>query len=62
VRVTDDRIGELAVQGVVPKLSETPGHIEHLGVALGAHNQEIYAKRLGLSDEELAVLREEGVI
>jgi crotonobetainyl-CoA:carnitine CoA-transferase CaiB-like acyl-CoA transferase len=62
VRVTDDRVGELAVQGVVPKLSETPGHIEHLGVALGAHNQEIYAKRLGLSDEELAVLREEGVI
>ena len=62
VRVSDDRIGELAVQGVVPKLSETPGEIKHLGAALGAHNRDIYMERLGLSEEELAALREEGVI
>ena len=62
VRVKDDRVGELAVQGVVPKLSETPGKIKHLGAELGAHNREIYMDRFGLSEEELAALREEGVI
>ncbi len=62
MRVSDDRIGELAVQGVVPKLSETPGKINHLGAELGAHNRDIYMDRLGLSEEELAALREEGVI
>jgi succinyl-CoA:(S)-malate CoA-transferase subunit B len=62
MRVNDDRIGELAVQGVVPKLSETPGEIKHLGAALGAHNREIYMDGLGLSEKEMADLREEGVI
>ncbi|TDJ17939.1 MAG: CoA transferase [Gammaproteobacteria bacterium] len=62
VRVKDDRVGELTVQGVVPKLSETPGKIKHLGVELGAHNREIYMDRFGLSEKELAALREEGVI
>jgi len=62
VRVKDDRVGELAVQGVVPKLSETPGKIKHLGPDLGAHNREIYMDRLGLGDDELAALREQGVI
>ena len=62
MRVSDDRIGELAVQGVVPKLSETPGKITHLGAELGAHNRDIYMDRLGLSEEDLTALREEGVI
>ncbi|TFH49262.1 MAG: hypothetical protein E4H01_04610 [Lysobacterales bacterium] len=62
VRVKDERIGELAVQGVVPKLSETPGEIRHLGADLGAHNREIYMERLGLSEKELAALRDQGVI
>ncbi len=62
VRVNDPRVGELAVQGVVPKLSETPGEIKHLGVELGAHNREIYMDGFGLSEKELAALREQGVI
>ena len=62
VRVKDARIGDLAVQGVVPKLSETPGAIKHLGAELGAHNREIYMQELGVGEDELADLREEGVI
>jgi len=62
MRVKDPRIGELAVQGVVPKLSETPGEIKHLGAAMGAHNREIYLHRLGLSEEEFDALRAQGVI
>jgi crotonobetainyl-CoA:carnitine CoA-transferase CaiB-like acyl-CoA transferase len=60
--VKDDRVGELAVQGVVPKLSETPGKIKHLGADLGANNREVYMDRLGLSEKEFAALREAGVI
>ncbi len=62
MRVKDDRIGELAVQGVVPKLSETPGKIKHLGAEMGAHNRDIFMGDLGLSEEELAALRNEGVV
>ena len=62
VRIADDRVGELAVQGVVPKLSETPGSIRHLGADMGAHNAEVFGERLGLSEAEIAALRDEGVI
>ncbi len=62
VRVADERVGELSVQGVVPKLSATPGSIRHLGADMGAHNDEIYRDTLGLTDDEIAALRDEGVI
>jgi len=62
VRVQDERVGELAVQGVVPKLSETPGKITHLGADMGAHNRDIFMGELGLSEEELSALRNEGVV
>ena len=62
MRVPDPRLGELAVQGVVPKLSATPGQIKHLGVEMGAHNQEIYRQELGLSHEDFERLRAAGVL
>ena len=62
MRVPDPRLGELAVQGVVPKLSGTPGKIKHLGVAMGAHNQEIYREELGLSQQEYERLQAAGVL
>jgi len=55
--------GLLHVVGVVPKLSRTPGAIDHLGsVRPGEHNEEIYGRRLGLSSEALDGLRARGVI
>lgn len=62
VRVPDERIGALAVPGVVPKLSATPGRIEHLGPNLGSSNAQVYGDLLGLSAAEIAGLRERGVI
>ena len=58
----DPRVGEIAVPNVVPCLSATPGQVNWLGPALGAHNREIYAGRLGLTDAELAALEEAKVI
>ena len=55
--------GLLAMAGVVPKLSRTPGRIETTGpVELGAHNEEVYCGRLGLSRDDLAALRRKNVV
>jgi crotonobetainyl-CoA:carnitine CoA-transferase CaiB-like acyl-CoA transferase len=56
-------IGALAMPGVVPRLTETPGQVRHAGPARpGQDNEEIYGSRLGLSSAELARLRERKVI
>jgi len=55
-------IGTVAMPGLVPKLSETPGGIEWYGGALGSHNKEIYGRVLGLSPEEIEQLVRQGVI
>lgn len=60
--VTDDRVGEVAVPNVVPRLTETPGGLDWLGPPLGAHNQEILGDLLGLDAARLAELKDKGVI
>lgn len=62
VRVPDERVGALAMPGVIPKFSATPGRIEHLGPDLGSHNDSIYGELLGLDASEIAGLKERGVI
>lgn len=62
IRVADDRIGDLAVANVVPRLTETPGSVDTLGPALGAHNAEVYGDLLGLGRTELDALADKGVI
>jgi succinyl-CoA---D-citramalate CoA-transferase len=52
----------LAMQGIVPRFSETPGAIRWTGPGLGAHNREIYQGLLGLDDREYENLEQEGVI
>ncbi len=53
---------KLAMQGIVPKFSSSPGKIRWAGPALGAHNSETYQGLLGLEQNEMEALREEGVI
>ena len=53
----------LAMVGVVPRLTATPGRVESLGpVEVGAHNEEIYCGRLGLSRDDLRALIARGVV
>ncbi len=55
--------GLLAMAGVVPRLAASPGRIDHTGpVEVGAHNEEIYCGRLGLSGDELRALAARGII
>ncbi len=53
---------KLKVPGIMPKFSRTPGEIKWAGLALGESNTEIYGDMLGLSDEEIKKMREEGII
>ncbi|GIH80837.1 CaiB/BaiF CoA transferase family protein [Planobispora longispora] len=62
VRVPHPDFGELAMQNVTPRLSETPGGVRSPGPALGRHNDEVYRGLLGLGEEEMARLRTERVI
>ena len=62
VRVPDPDLGEAVVSNVVPRFSETPGSIDFLGPAMGAHNEEVYCGELGYSGERLARLKEKGII
>jgi crotonobetainyl-CoA:carnitine CoA-transferase CaiB-like acyl-CoA transferase len=52
----------LKIPAMVPKLSDTPGRTDWPGPEIGEFNDEIYRELLGLSAEELASLREQGVI
>ncbi|MGH9042065.1 MAG: CaiB/BaiF CoA transferase family protein [Acidimicrobiia bacterium] len=55
------RLGPVAVPGVVPHLTSSPGSVRELGRDLGQDNEEVYG-RLGHSAAEIAAWREEGVI
>ena len=53
--------GPLRVPGVLPKLSRTPGRIGNGGPQLGEHTDDVLAG-LGLSEAQVAGLRERGII
>jgi succinyl-CoA---D-citramalate CoA-transferase len=60
--VPDENLGTLPQPGVVPKLSLTPGRVDHAGASLGRHTDEILTSLLGMSSTEIAALRAERVI
>jgi crotonobetainyl-CoA:carnitine CoA-transferase CaiB-like acyl-CoA transferase len=63
VAIDDEAVGEtVIVPAVIPRLSETPGEIRHLGPRLGQHTEELLRDLLGLDDAEIASLRDKGVV
>ncbi|MEM2983353.1 MAG: CoA transferase [Candidatus Bathyarchaeia archaeon] len=62
IEIEDRDIGLVKMQNVTPRLSRTPGKVKSSAPGLGEHNREIYMGLLGLTDEELKILKEEGVI
>ncbi|MFH1342789.1 MAG: CoA transferase [Pseudomonadota bacterium] len=61
VSVADDELGDVRMQCVVPRFSETLVSVRRAGPALGQHNDETYAA-LGLTAQEIARLRAAGTI
>jgi crotonobetainyl-CoA:carnitine CoA-transferase CaiB-like acyl-CoA transferase len=59
--VDDDDLGPLAMHNVLWRMSDTPGRIRFTGRPLGADTDEVLGD-VGVSDEQLALLRERAVI
>lgn len=62
LKVPHPEFRNLVMQNVFPKLTATPGKVNFPGQPMGASNHAIYQDLLGLSDDDLADLRSEGVI
>jgi crotonobetainyl-CoA:carnitine CoA-transferase CaiB-like acyl-CoA transferase len=54
--------GRLKIPAMVPKLSKTPGRTDWAGGEVGDFNDKVYGGLLGLSADEMAQLKERGVI
>ena len=61
VPVPDSDGGTVRMHNVFPAFSRTPGQIRWPGGALGQDNRAVFGE-IGLSDTDLAVLRETGII
>jgi len=62
VSVPHPDFGELRMQNVAPKLSETPGSIRSPSPALGQHNDEIYQQLLGFAQDQYEKLKARKVV
>ena len=58
VPVADSELGEIRMQGIVPKL-KCAGSVRRAGPALGQHTDEVYSVLLGLSGDELLARADE---
>ena len=62
ITVEDEDLGEVTLSGVFPKMSETPGRVEHTGPHLGEDTLEVLLDRTSASVEDLESLYDEGII
>ncbi len=62
VRMSDGPVENLAIPGVVPRLSKTPGRVTSLGPTLGDSTEQVMRELLGLAANEIAKFREQRVI
>ncbi len=62
VKWEDNQVGRVKGTGISPSFSATPGKIWRGSVPVGHDNEQIYTHFAGLSREEVAQLKEKGVI
>jgi formyl-CoA transferase len=62
VSVEDPDLGEVRMQGVVPRLTNHPGEVWRTAPALGEDNERVYSGYLGLGDDKVAELKRSGTI
>lgn len=55
-------MGEVRVDGLPVRLSDTDWRFERSGPVLGQHNVEVFGRLLGMSADEVAALKAEGVL
>jgi formyl-CoA transferase len=62
VSVQHPDYGDLKMQNVAPKLSETPGRIRSIAPGVGEHNDQVYLELLGLPGGRYEELKAKRVI
>ncbi len=62
VKVAHPVFGDLAMQNVAPRLSDTPGRVVSPGPELGEHNADVFKGLLKLDDARISELAERGII
>ncbi len=62
VSVPHPVFGQVKMQNVFPKMSETPGSVRWPGEGLGAHTDEVLMQVADLSADEVADLRKRGIV
>jgi len=62
INVKDNELGNLKMQGLVAKFSETPGAVNMAGQKLGESNHDVYVNWLGMTNDELDELHSRGVL
>jgi formyl-CoA transferase len=62
VSADDPVIGEIKMQGVFPRLSETPGAVRWPAKPLGADNERVWREMTGVDAARFAALKARGVI
>ena len=62
VLIDDAHLGPVCLVAPTPRLSATPGQIQHTGPTLGEHNAEVYREWIGIGEEELSRLVESGLV
>jgi len=62
LRVQTDDIGTMAMRGIIPRLTETPGAVERAGGALSRDNHEVLSRMLGLTEAEIQALEANAII
>jgi crotonobetainyl-CoA:carnitine CoA-transferase CaiB-like acyl-CoA transferase len=62
IEIEDEDLGKLRMTNAFPFMSETPAVVRHPGQRKGQSNEDILCGELGVSKDELAKLKDEGVI
>ena len=60
--VPDPDLGQVRMQNLIFRMSDTPGAIRWTGKALGADNDAVFKGELGMTDAEVAALKAAGAI
>ncbi|WP_253186469.1 CoA transferase [Streptomyces abyssalis] len=62
VTVEDPDLGPVRMQAVIPHFRQNPGQVWRTGPELGQDNRLVYHHWLGVADEKLAELEQQGVV
>jgi len=62
VEVPHHKFGTVSMQGIVPRMSRTPGEVKWAGRPLGSDNEEVFKQILGYSDADYNRLVEQGIV